>query len=344
MPQDLIGNSHAKEFLQRILTAGRLPGAFLFAGPDGVGKKQFALEIARSVLCKALDGLGGCGKCSICLRIGTFVFPTSDKKEDYHRVFFGGHADVGMTVPFKRSILVDSIRALEREANFRPYEGTARFFLINDADKMNPDASNALLKTLEEPAPTTHIILLTSRFDSLLQTIKSRCQVLRFQPIDPAEIANYLVSTKTYSPEDAALVARISRGSLGRALQLSGEELRERREAMLEILEAQTSHSDRAKLLRAAEQMGDARAKDEYEPRLEILQSLLHDTWQLKQGRAKETLVNADLNQRLEKCADNTTSENLVSFLAAIEKIREDLLVNINRKIATDTLFMSAAK
>jgi hypothetical protein len=89
--------------------------------------------------------------------------------------------------------------------------------------------------------------------------------------------------------------------------------------------------------------MGDAKMKDEYEPRLEILQSLLRDAWQLKQGRAKESLVNADMHERLLKCAQNTTAENLTFFLAGIETVRENLLVNINRKIATDALFLSAA-
>jgi DNA polymerase III subunit delta' len=343
MPE-LIGNNQAKEFLFRMLEAGRLPGAMLFAGPEGIGKKQFALEVAKSVLCENTEIFGSCGRCSVCQRVDRFTFPTSEKKDDYEKVFIGDHADVGQVVPFRRTILVDAIRDLEREANFRPYEGKARFFIVDDADKMNPAASNALLKTLEEPPPTTHIFLLTSRFDSLLPTIKSRCQILRFQPISTPEIEGYLLNTKEFSPEDAALAARISRGSLGRALAIGGEDLRQRREAMMEVLEAQTSAPSRAVLLRAAEEMGDAKMKDEYEPRLEILQSLLHDTWQLKQGRAKETLVNSDLYEKLAKCAANTTAEDLTSFLAEIERVRENLIVNINRKIATDALFLSAAK
>lgn len=343
MTSTLIGNKQAKEFLTRMMTAGRLPGAMLFAGPEGVGKKQYALEAAKSVLCEHTEVFGSCGECSVCRRADKFVFPTSEKKEDHEKVFFSDHADVGQVIPFRRNILVDAIRDLEREANFRPYEGSARFFIVDDADKMNPAASNALLKTLEEPPPTTHIFLLTSRFDSLLPTIISRCQVLRFQPLETADIESYLLKTKEFSHEDAALAARISRGSLGRALQIGGEELRQRRDGMMEILEAQAA-LNRTVLLRAAEEMGDAKMKDEYEPRLEILQSLLHDAWQLKQGRAKEALINADLYERLAKCAANTTAENLALFLSEIERVRENLIVNINRKIATDALFMSAAK
>jgi DNA polymerase-3 subunit delta' len=343
MPAKLIGNNQVKEFLARILAARRLPGAMLFAGPDGVGKKQFALEIAKSILCRAADGFGGCGECGICGRAGRFVLPASEKKDDHEKIFFSDHADVGQVIPFGRNILVNAIRELEREANFRPYEGTARFFIIDDADKMNPGAANALLKTLEEPPATTHIFLLTSRFDSLLPTVISRCQVLRFQPIGTAEIESYLLGTNEFAAVDAALAARISRGSLGRALQMNGEDFRRRREAMAGILEAQTAAPNRAQLLRAAEEMGDAKMKDEYEPRLEILQSLLHDTWQLKQGRTKETLVNFDLHERLAKCAANAAADDLIFWLGEIERLRGNLLVNINRKIATDALFMSAA-
>lgn len=344
MTANLIGNELAKDFLRRIIAAGRLPGAFLFAGPDGVGKKQFALQVAKSFLCEKSTALKSCGECRVCRRADKFTFPTSEKKEDYEKVFISEYADVGQVIPFKRSILVNAIRELEREANFRPYEGKARFFIIDDADKMNPQAANALLKTLEEPPETTYIFLITSRYNSLLPTIISRCQVLQFQPIEKTEIEKFLLNTKQFSPDDAALAANVSQGSLARALQMSGEDFRRHREAMMEVLEAQTLQPNRAKLLRAAEEMGDTKMKSDYEPRLEILQGLAHDAWQLKKGRAKNSITNADLADRLEKCGSKITADSLTAFIAEIERVREDLLVNVNRKIATDALFLSAAK
>jgi DNA polymerase-3 subunit delta' len=343
MSEQLIGNTGIKEFLGRMLAAGRLPGALLFAGPEGVGKKQFALELARSILCGDPAIFGGCGECGICKRIGKFVFPTSEKKEDYCRVFISDHADVGQVIAFKRNILVESIRELEREANFRPYEGKARFFIVDDADKMNLAAANALLKTLEEPPPTTHIFLVTSRYNSLLPTIMSRCQILRFQPIAEAEIEKHLAETKEFSPEDAAIAARISGGSLGRALQMNGEDFRGDRETMLRVVEARTGGGVTT-LLRTAEEMADARTKDAYEPRLDILQSLLRDVLLLKKGSAKEPLMNTDVSERLSRCAEKASAEDLIFFLTEIERLRGNLLVNLNRKIATDALFMGAAK
>jgi DNA polymerase III subunit delta' len=343
MSDKLIGNKRIKDFLARILSSGRLPGAMLFAGPEGVGKKHFALEVARSVLCREANGFGGCAKCIVCRRIGKFVFPTSEKRDDFDRVFISEHTDVGQVIPFGRNIGVGAIRDLEREANFRPNEGTKRFFIIDDADKLNPSSGNALLKTLEEPPLTTHIFLITSRYNSLLPTIISRCQVLRFGPVEAAEIESHLLATKEFSPEDASVAARISGGSIGRALAMNGEDFREHREAMLKVVEARANGNDNTALLRAAEETGDARMKDSFELRLDILQSLLRDVWQLKKGRGKDALINADLYDILARCAENAAAEDLTRFIAEIEKVRENLLVNINRKIATDALFMSAA-
>ena len=146
-------------------------------------------------------------------------FPAADAKgEDYDRVFFSKHPDVGMVIPFNRTLRVKSIRALETEANFRPYEAAARVFIIDDAHRMNASASNALLKTLEEPPATSHIFLVTSKPDTLLPTIRSRSQILRFGPAAPAEIERLLLTTHEYSQEDARLVAAYSAGNVSVAV------------------------------------------------------------------------------------------------------------------------------
>src|SRR5207237_2754975 len=136
----------------------------------------------------------------------------------FEKVFFSEHSDIGVVIPYKNTILIDAVRDLEKEANFRPYEAKARIFIIDDAEKLNAskdNAANALLKTLEEPVATTYIFLISSRPDALLSTILSRCQTIRFAPIAAKEIENYLIETKKFSPEDAEILARISTGSIG---------------------------------------------------------------------------------------------------------------------------------
>jgi DNA polymerase III subunit delta' len=211
---------------------------------------------------------------------------------------------------------------------------------------MNEAAANALLKTLEEPSPVSHIFLITSRPAALLPTIRSRCQTLRFAPIEAKQIEGFLEGKKQFSVADAALLSRLARGSVGRALNLNLEKYRERREAMLKVLESllNAPAPNRAALLKAAEEICDAKNKDYYEEFLEILEILIHDLWTLRLGaKREEAVVNADILARLENISGDTEPKRLSAWLAEIETVRENFAVNLNRKIATDALFMRMA-
>src|SRR5712691_1016702 len=180
----LIGNDEAKDSLRRMLTAGRVPGALLFTGEEGIGKKLFALELAKALNCRNRQGVEGCDECSSCKRISGSTFPPfGNADDDKERMIWSEHADLAMVRPYKQIIRVKPMRELEREANFRPFEGAARIFIVEDAEYMNDQAANALLKTLEEPPATTHLILTTTNPTALLATIRSRCQVIRFAPV-----------------------------------------------------------------------------------------------------------------------------------------------------------------
>ena len=340
----LIGNNHIKDILRRMLEKERVPRSLLFAGIEGVGKKQFALELAKSFVCLEKQNAEACDRCAACRRADNFNFPKPDDRDAHKEVVFSEFPDIGLVIPYNKNILVDAIRNLEKEANFRPYEAKARFFIIDDADKMNDAASNALLKTLEEPAATTHIFLISARPDSLLQTIRSRCQTIRFAPVDAREIEKKILDSQKFSPVDAELVARLSAGSIGRALDFDLEKFRRRRETMLGVLQSLAGKSDHVALLRTGEEMNDAKNKDDYELYLETLQTLIHDIWALAHGAGEKTLVNVDLKLRLQTLAVNSESPRLARWLGEIETLRETLAVNVNRKIATDALFMQMAR
>ena len=337
-----VGNDRVKQTLRHLLARGRVPNSLLFAGDDGVGKYQFAIELARAFVCVEPVSGEACGVCSACSRIDTFVIPdTTDKnKDEFKKVFFGGHSDVGKVVTYKRTILVDAIRDLERNANFLPYEARARFFIIDNADKMNDEASNALLKTLEEPTPTTHIFLVTSRPDSLLATIRSRCQTLRFAPVATDEIEKFLIEDRAFTHDEAKLAARLSRGSIGRAVSINVGQFRDRRERMLAVIRAVTETGDRSALLRISEEMNDAKNKESFEENLDILESLIHDVWTLGIGGDGDRLVNTDLADELTMLAENAGHSAMPAWLGEIESMRENFVININRKIAADALFM----
>ena len=328
----------------------RVPGAMIFAGDEGVGKRLFAFELAKSILCHNPKDFEACDRCAACLRVDRLDLPKSNDKDENEKVFFTQHPDVGFVRPAGKFVTVDTVRFLQTEAVLRPFEGTtektgARFFIIDESDKMNDAAANALLKTLEEPAATSHLILLTSRPNALLQTIRSRCQIIRFAPIPTEEIEKCLTEnpeiSKKVSPNDAKLLARISGGSLGRALSINLDSYKQQREQMLGVIDSIAAKQDRARLLKIAEELNDAKIKDEYEIRLEVLQTLIHDVWALRLG--SEKVVNADLQTKLIKFAEMVESKRAQTWIAEIETLRENLAVNLNRKIATDALFMKMA-
>jgi DNA polymerase-3 subunit delta' len=345
MLEEITGNERVKQLLRRILEARRIPGAMLFAGEEGVGKKLFALEFARALNCKSPQGIEGCGKCPPCVRIAKFNYPQSSESDDWKAIIWTDHPDVGMVEAPKRVLLVDQIRMVEREANYRPYEGKARVFLIEDADKLNDQSANALLKVLEEPPHTSHIILLTSRPDMLLPTIRSRCQMIRFSPLSPEEIERHLLRNKLAGADEARIRARVARGSLGRAVEQDFDEFSKQRGAMLRVLQALTLADDRVQLLRSAEELNEAKYKDEYESRLDILETLIRDAWMLALSAPDESIVNQDLLPQLKKISPRIDSGQPAGWISQIEEMREQLIVNINRKAATDSLFltMSAA-
>lgn len=343
----LAGNQRVKESLRRMLASRRVPGALLFVGEEGVGKKLFALELAKSLNCRTpVERVEACDVCASCVRISHSTFPAYTNDDENKRLLLRSeHPDILLARPYNRLVRVDQMRDLEREANFRPYEGRVRVFLIEDADRLNEQSSNALLKTLEEPPATSHIILLTSRPASLLPTIRSRCQAIRFAPLAAAEIEKYLRHKDgKLSVEDARLIAHAARGSIGRALSTNLAAYLEQRTAMLEVLDALAPVQDRARLLRASEELTDAKRKEEYEARLGVLETLVHDVWSLSLGAGDERLANDDLRAQLAQVGKRIESRRAARWLTQIEEHRRLLEVNINRKVATDALFLAMAE
>lgn len=343
MFDQITGNERVKNLLRRMLDERRVPGALLFSGEEGIGKKLFAFELARALNCKNRVGTEACGTCSVCKRTAKINFPMSDDVEEKRKIFWTDHPDVGMVQAPGRVFHVKQMREIEREINNHPFEGNARVFLIDDADKLNDQSANALLKTLEEPTRTSYLILITARPAMLLPTIRSRCQQIRFSPLTAAEIEHYLVSNYLDKPAAARLRARCAAGSLSRALSDDLEGYKERRESMIAVLQALALTGDRTRLLRAAEGLGDIRNKDDYEPTLELLETLIRDALLVAVDGDQQLVVNLDILPQLKEIASATDASRAANWITQIEELREQLLVNINRKPATDALFITMA-
>jgi len=343
MFDDLTGNARVKAVLKRMLVSDRLPGAMQFTGEEGIGKKLFALEVARALNCRTPKDHEGCGVCPSCVRIRKLNYPQRDDADEWTQIIWTDHPDVGLVVAPRRVLRVEQMRQIEKEANFRPFEGKARVFLIDEADKLNDASANALLKVLEEPPRTSHLILITARPAMLLPTILSRCQMIRFSPLTPDEIEKHLTKNNLVDAKTARLRARAAGGSMGRALSGDLVTFTSQRKAMLKVLNALVVSNDRAQLLRSAEQLNEAQYKEEFEERLDVLETLIRDAWMLSLGVESSRLVNEDMSAELKEIAQKMDPERAADWILQIEDLREQLIVNINRKVTTDSLFLVMA-
>ena len=204
------GQSSHIAHLRKDFTLHRQAHAYLFTGPRGTGKKSVAMLLAQTALCKAGDP--PCGVCGPC-----------------KRVLAGSHPDVHMLEPEhgKRDISVGVMRDMLEQVEIRSFEGGLKFFIIPEADRMNPQAQNALLKTLEEPPEGVVFILVTDKPSTLLPTVVSRCRMVRFHPLTTEACAKRLRELG-FSAEKADVFAKLSEGCVGQALEMDEANLKER--------------------------------------------------------------------------------------------------------------------
>ncbi|MFZ5894411.1 MAG: ATP-binding protein [Myxococcota bacterium] len=251
--EDVWGQEPAIQTLTRALESGRIHHAYRFEGPAGVGKEMVAMRFARALVCER-GGLG-CGECSACRRAMTLsdVEPYVPLHPDVVLVARGlyrsvtGQAEAtGLGVEQVRRVVLERI-------GFSPHEGRALVFIVRDADELTPQAANSLLKTLEEPPPRTHFVLLTSRPNRLLDTIRSRAQPLRFSPLPEVVIARIL-EARGRKPELAAY----AQGSAELALELADPEALAEREAFVSGVQTALDAKDLSVAIKFAEsQKGD---------------------------------------------------------------------------------------
>jgi DNA polymerase-3 subunit delta' len=233
--------------LRRAVASGRVHHAYLFTGPDGVGKELAAFGLAQALVCERRQpgDTDGCGACSACLRTiprdegaaspGAPGTPLAHGRSGHPDVVVLERglyepAQIGRRTPETQEISIDQVRTLVlARAAFPPHEGRAKVILIRRADELSTAAANALLKTLEEPGRGTHFILLTSAETTLLSTIRSRTQRVRFAPL-PEDVVARLMVARGVAAEQAAQVAQLAGGSVEAAQVLADPDESARRE------------------------------------------------------------------------------------------------------------------
>jgi len=313
----VLGHRKQKDLLQRAVSSGRLPHAYLFEGAEGIGKRLIALALTKLLFCAHGNG---CGDCPACQKI------------DHHN-----HPDLHLIKPDGSSIKIEQIRALQKELSYRPLEASHKICIIDGAEKMNPAAANALLKTLEEPAERTLLILLTPSPDAVLPTIRSRCQRLPFSRITREKLQEVLVEQLNIDETQSHVLATLSEGSFKKALGKDRDLYLQRRRELLKSLTA-LSPGSIIPLLDLAEKL--AGEKDTLPDVLEIIQAFYRDLLLLKHGHPIEDLVNIDMLETLDHVSRKEDVVSLLRKLDALMTTWRHLERNVNRQLAMEVLLL----
>ncbi len=328
----------------RILTAflhkGTIPHALLFTGMEGVGKERTAVALTMACNCERYGAVGAprslnnaaaisslinsipCGNCKSCRKI----------KSDHH-------PDIIRLKPSGAFIKIEQVRSLCQTLAMKPYEGSMRVVIISDAKAMNPAASNALLKVLEEPPANTLMILVAAHAADLLPTIVSRCQNIRFNPISKSSIVRILVRKHGLDEGNAAVIATMAGGSLSKAQRLYATNWIQRRDWLINELES-LPNRPMNQALAFGEQL--AQHKDDLPDALAVLKSWLRDmiVAKLHPGR----MLDHDMAPTLQQKAQNMSLTSMLSKFDTIQSAQNAIQVGTNLRLLMESMVLKLSR
>ncbi len=313
----MIGHEWAVNLLAERMAAGRVSHAYLFTGPPGIGKTTLATRLAQALNC--LRPSPPCLACRACDLIGR-----------------GLHADFQIVAPEGRSIKIEAIRDLQQELHLRPLEARYRVAIIQDIQSATDHAADALLKTLEEPPATTRLLLTADVAEKVVPTIVSRCQVVPLRPVPAWEIAVALAERFDLAPDEADILARLSGGRPGWALEAAQNPdfLAARRQSLDGLLAV--LRADRTGRFAASEELSRSEALPQV---LDTWQSLWRDVLLMVEA-SHVPPVNADRLADLQWLAAAVTPDEARRALRAVRHTLEALDRNANIRLALDVLML----
>ncbi|MBN1894022.1 hypothetical protein JW906_05985 [bacterium] len=349
--EQVFGQDKMKAFFLSAIRQERLAHAYLFFGQAGVGKDAMAVGLGLALNCEDAEkeGCGGCPACRRILRLEHPAFrfmlpvparPKAMKIERYQEIirerYLARVDNPYLPVSFSPEIStlpvigIDQIRQLKQETRLRIAKG-ARVIVLSHAEEMTVSAANSLLKLLEEPPFGTYLVLTTENPSRILPTILSRCQMLRFPPLDEETVCRALETRWGMETQKAKLLSRLSGGSIQKALDFLDSEFEDRREAAFRFLEA-CCRGRRLQVFTETDHLLNRWDKNGFLTWLVILQGLLRDLMHLD-AAADQRLIHADMGSRLRGLSGHWSGRGLESALRhteqAIDLIGKNVYLNI---------------
>jgi len=323
----IFGQDWAVEMLRAHAGGDKLRHAYLFTGPEGVGRQTLAVRFAQALTCMEPPERGDfCGVCRACRQLTSLTYP-----------------DLSLLVPDEghKDIRIDQVRALQHTLALSPYVGTYRIALLPDFQRATTQAANALLKTLEEPPDRVILMLTATTPEGLMPTIVSRCEVIRLRPASINDTQKWLRSQHGLDDEKALLLAHLSGGRVGAAVRMVEDPstLASRREHLATLLELLPAR--RYQRFKVAADL--SRSRNQTRQRVGEVLSVWLSFWRdvfLRASGEALPLVNVDLITQIDQVASKVPVERARALLIAHEKAFQHLNANANIQLLLETLML----
>ena len=311
--KDILAQPVAVNTLRRTLAAGKISGPYLFWGPEGVGKRFAAKELAKAINCEAAEH-DACGLCVSCQKM--------ERRS---------HPDLFWVEPKSQTaqLSIEAIRELKKEIALKPWEGKKRVVVLVEAERATEEAQNAFLKMLEETPLGSLIILTSVKSEGILPTVLSRCKMVRFGPVPTETILNFLKKETGLSAEKAGALAKLCHGSLGRARLMNEDFLEGKFEILSQFLERALHIDEEKEFFEDKESVFSA---------LELLTTWYRDLWIAKEGSSRELLFHEDRLPEIKEESSRWTEEALHEALSELLLAREMLDQHVNTRLLLYTL------
>jgi DNA polymerase-3 subunit delta' len=324
----IIGHEVTVDLLRHAVATGRVAHAFLFTGPPAIGKFTLASAFAKVLNCTG--EAPPCGHCRACRLIA------QNRHPDFRVIQMPDD---------KREIGIDQIRTVLHEASLKPYEALWKAYIVRDAEAMSEEAANCLLKTLEEPPPQVVLMLTAPTPEALLPTLVSRCQPMPMHPLPLSQIETALRTQFGCDPQRAGLLARLSNGRMGWAIQAAGDQaVLESRQRLLDRLAGLSRATRVDRMAFAAEHAlrygKDMTERESVHAVLDLWSAWWRDLLLAKAG-CQGILVNADRSDALQSESRRYSLGQVRSFLESLRATGQQLRQNVNPRLALEVLVLA---